>query len=105
MNFQKYSIIIASITLIIMLSLIGYMLYNNRHNKKFPPVTGECPDFWVSNNGECSNPHNLGRCPGPKKFNNKQYQAHDGTCMKSKWAKNCNLSWQGITNNPNICTL
>ena len=26
-----------------------------------------------------------------------------GNCTKFKWAKSCNLSWDGITNNANIC--
>ena len=61
--------------------------------------------YWISNNNECSNPHKLGRCTGPKSFNTKDYMGEGGNCMKSKWAKNCNLTWQGITNNPNICKL
>ena len=105
MNFQTLTIFVASIILILLLTFIGYSLYNNRKNQNFPPVIGECPDYWISNNNECSNPHNLGRCTGPKSFNTKDYMGEGGNCMKSKWAKNCNLTWQGITNNPNICKL
>ena len=105
MNFQKITMLVASIILILMLTFIGYVLYNNRQNKQFPPVIGECPDYWIIQNKQCRNPHNLGRCPGPKNFNTKYYKGHGGNCMKSKWAKNCNLSWQGLTNNTKICDL
>ena len=48
MIFQYTVIIAAIIILIIMLTFVGYALYNNRFNKQFPPVIGECPDYWVS---------------------------------------------------------
>ena len=103
MKFQFVSIIIALIILVLMLIFVGYSLYKNRKNKKFPPITGECPDYWVSKNKECINPHNLGRCPDAKNFNTQNYKGHNASCLKSKWAKNCNLTWQGITNDPTIC--
>ena len=103
MNFQIIVIIVATIILILMLTFIGYVLHAQRSNLKFPPVTGECPDYWVSKDNECTNPKNLGKCAGSKKFNSKTYQGHDGDCAKSKWAKHCGLTWQGITNNPDVC--
>ena len=86
-----------------MLTFIGYALYSHRFQRKFPPVTGECPDFWVAKDNKCTNPKNLGKCKGAKSFNSKAYKGHDGDCAKSKWANICELSWQGITNNPNVC--
>jgi hypothetical protein len=98
MNFQFTVIIVATIILILMLTFVGYALYNNRFNKQFPPVIGECPDYWVSQDNQCTNPRNLGTCTGPTNFNTKQYKGHDGNKLKSQWAKNCNLTWDGITN-------
>ena len=103
MNFQKIVLVTAIIILILMLTFIGYALYSHRFNRQFPPIVAECPDFWVSNKKECTNPKNLGKCTGPKNFNSKTYQGHDGACAKSKWANNCGLSWQGITNNADVC--
>ena len=105
MKFQIALIVVALIVLIIALTFIGYTLYNNRNNKQFPPVIGECPDYWISKDGECSNPHNLGKCPDNVNFNTTHYKGHEGNCMKSKWAKGCNVSWQGITNNSSVCNL
>ena len=103
MNFQKIVLVVAIIILILMLTFIGYALYSHRFNLKFPPVTAECPDYWVAKKKECTNPKNLGKCKGPKNFNSKAYKGHDGDCAKSKWANNCGVTWQGITSNPDIC--
>ena len=106
MNFQKITIIVASIVLVLMLSGIGYLLSQHRGPKMFPPVASECPDYWVSLENSCTNPKNLGNltanCKGPKNFN-KNFVGHNADCLKSKWAKTCGLSWQGLTNNPNVC--
>ena len=103
MNFQITVVIVALFILVIMLTIIGYILYNNRKNKKFPPVLGDCPDYWVAKNKQCTNPQNLGTCSGPQNFNTDHFQGHDGDCQKSKWARSCNATWQGITDNPNVC--
>lgn len=103
MNFQKIVIIIAIVLLILMLSFIGYGLYKNKSNRKFPPIIGECPDYWVAKKNECTNPKNLGICKGSKNFNTSKFSGDTGDCAKSKWAKNCKLTWQGITTNPDIC--
>ena len=103
MNFQIILLCVAIVILILMLSFIGYVLYKKKFNYKFPPVIGECPDYWIAQNNTCTNPKNLGKCRGSKSFNNKIYKGDGGDCAKAKWANNCNLSWQGITNNPNVC--
>jgi hypothetical protein len=103
MSFQLIVVVIATLVLISLLTFIGYTLHSHTFHRKFPPVTGECPDYWVSKENECTNPKNLGKCTGPKSFNSKTYKGHNGNCAKARWANNCGLSWQGITNNPNIC--
>lgn len=104
MNFQKIIILIATILLIIALIFIGYTLYNHKFNKKFPPIIGDCPDSWVSENNVCNNPDNLGaKCSGPMNFNQSKFKGNEGNCNKAKWANSCNVSWSGITNDPNIC--
>ena len=34
-------------------------------------------------------------------FTKNSWNGKDGICKKSKWARKCNLSWDGITNNNN----
>ena len=103
MRFQSLVIVIAIILLIASLTFIGYALYSNKSDQQFPPVQATCPDYWTSHNGKCVNSHNLGQCPGPVNFNTPHYQGDQGPCNKSKWAKSCNVTWDGITNNDSIC--
>jgi len=104
MKFQKIVVIIAIIILVASLTFIGYALYNSQHNQEFPPVKAACPDYWKSIDGKCLNSKDLGQCGlEPMDFNNPHYQGDQGDCNKSKWAKDCNVSWDGITNNSNIC--
>jgi hypothetical protein len=107
MNFQKIVLTIAIIVLIVVLILIGLSLSKVAYEENWPPIVGACPDYWVdlSGNGEqCFNSHNLGRCNIPTKdnentmnFNQSPFNSIDGTCAKYKWAKTCNVSWDGIT--------
>ena len=36
-------------------------------------------------------------------FTTSPWTGDDGLCNKSKWAKACNLTWDGVTNNKNAC--
>lgn len=107
MNFQQIVLLIATILLCIFLTLIGYSLYTNQFKNKFPPVDSDCPDYWVSKNNICTNPKHLGRdtssCRNDKNFNTAEFKGDKGNCRKANWANSCNLSWSGITNDPNVC--
>jgi hypothetical protein len=110
-TFQKIVMISATIILIIALSFIGLALYRQKYKADFPPVIANCPDYWIDSSGNgkaCnldSNPNNqVGTCKGPMDFTAPQWSGTGtGDCAKFKWAKSCNLSWDGITNNADIC--
>ena len=36
-------------------------------------------------------------------FTGDQWDGSTGDCRKSKWATGCDLTWDGITNNPDVC--
>jgi hypothetical protein len=107
MNFQKIVITVAIIILIIILVFIGMALSKTRYGETWPPIVGDCPDYWVdmSGNGEaCFNSQTLGRCNIPTEdnentmnFNQSPFTGNDGTCSKYKWAKSCKVTWDGIT--------
>lgn len=82
-----------------------------RHNKlslTYPPVTANCPDYWVDqsvgDSSNCINVKNLGKssesCPNKMNFNTSLFSS---VCAKSVWAKNCDLTWDGVTNNEIAC--
>lgn len=113
-GFQKFILFAAIIILIIALVVIGIALSYAKSDEAWPPVTPDCPDYWKLNgsgdNATCINVKDLGTCPpqsGQKhlkmNFNTSAFEGENGNCAKYNWAKNCGLSWDGITygvNNP-----
>ena len=109
MNFQKIILVIATLVLILLLVLIGFTLSKSKKSEAWPPIVGACPDYWIdlSGNGEsCFNSHKLGKCnlPGDgndnnntMNFNQSPFNTDTGNCSKYKWAKNCQVTWDGIT--------
>ena len=106
--FQKAVLIAAIIILIIVLTLIGFAL-NQGKKGRWPPLIGDCPDYWVdlSGNGQkCVNKMNLGNgtCRPARSdkfltmdFTQPAFSGGNGLCAKYKWANNCGVSWDGIT--------
>ena len=106
MNFQRIVIIIAIILLIVCLILIGLVLVNSKSSQQWPPMVGDCPDYWVDtsgNGGNCVNIKNLGTCnfnntkPQTMDFTQAPFTGSNGLCSKYNWANGCKLSWDGIT--------
>ena len=109
MNFQKIVLYMAIILLIVALIVFGSMLYTDA--KVYPPTQAQCPDYWIDmsggieTGGYCINTKNLGKggCSNRMNFNTGVWTGDDGLCNKQKWAKGCDLTWDGVTNNPNAC--
>jgi hypothetical protein len=107
MVFQKLVLTIATILLIVILVIIGISLSNSKVDDNWPPIIGECPDYWVdmSGNGEaCFNAHSLGRCNLPTQgnkntmnFNQFPFTGSNSSCSKYNWATACEVTWDGIT--------
>jgi len=109
MIFQQKVLIIATILLIVILIVVGILLSKSSDNEdnNWPPIVGDCPDFWVdmSGNGEaCLNTQGLGTCNLPsstnkntKNFNEAPFNGEDSKCRKYTWAKTCQITWDGIT--------
>jgi hypothetical protein len=110
-NFQKGTLIIASIILVITLSFVAISFGNIKNDSKYPPVVSDCPDYWISKSDTteniCVNPHkNLGNsdCSKTVDFSQVRWLGEIGACNKRTWAKSCNLTWDGVTNsNKNTC--
>ena len=64
-EFQDIVIGIAVISLIAILIIFGVMLYYAKAKELYPPVTADCPDYWLSQQqGKtpvCYNQFNLGK--------------------------------------------
>ena len=110
--FQKTVATVAIVILIITLCIIGIALYRAKYHSKYPPVIANCPDYWdasgnldISNNFVCVNSMNLGSstCSNQMNFSTPSWQGRNSLCQKYKWAKSCDLTWDGITDNADIC--
>lgn len=110
MEFQTFVANIALLVLILTLVIIGVLMYRGKN--KFvgsDVVIGECPDYWTmtqeENTNYCNNVKNLGNrtCSSKMNFTTSPWTLSDGVCRKYNWAKTCDLTWDGITNNPYAC--
>lgn len=107
MAFQKIVISIAVIFLIVLLIIIGYTMYKAKKDEQWPPVVGDCPDYWIDLEGDgskCLNKKGLGTCNVPTdgeentmNFNQAPFTGSDGDCAKYMWAQGCGVTWDGIT--------
>ena len=111
-SFQTKVVGVACVVLIIMLSIIGFLLANSKlQDKTWPPTIAVCPDYWEDTTGtgkHCTNPHNLGRCDvssfGASGVNLTAFTKPNMRCEASRiFRDDCNLSWDGITNDDNAC--
>jgi hypothetical protein len=114
--FNKIVLMVATILLILGLIIIGIIIVRTLEGQVFPPVVTECPDYWnvaYNNSGEiiCRNNHinsgySTNQCRNfpTSKFSANGTSANDIICEKFNWAKQCNIHWDGITNNPKACT-
>jgi len=110
MTFQKIILIIAIILLILVMLMFGYTLHNSKQHEVYPPVEGQCPDYWVMERGTdgiptCINSKSLGdpNCQKKMDFQQGTFIGPHGKCNKQKWATTCKVTWDGITNATGLC--
>ena len=107
-SFNKTVLIVACVLLILGLILIGVFISKNIEKAAYPPVVGDCPDYWIDTSGNgsnCVNLKDLGTCnaiAGEGKhltmdFSVAPYTGADGLCQKFTWANSCGITWDGIT--------
>jgi hypothetical protein len=113
MSFQRNVAVIALVVLSIALIIIGIILLRMRRDAKFPADVAQCPDYYdVVRDGEqtkCVFKHTSGSdvyafyntmttdCKTiiPE---NGEFVGSGGGGAKCSWAKQCGVTWDGITN-------
>jgi hypothetical protein len=113
MGFYKQVIFIAIIVLIVSLAFIGSILSRSSSDFQFPPNIAKCPDFYTKiSDTECESTKNTyfesePRCHtldlSHEKYLRKGTGPNSGACEKKKLADECGITWDGITNNADIC--
>lgn len=110
---EKTIFISTILILVITLSLVAYILNISKKKYIYPPHINTCPDYYQLNSfGDCYDKHEVFNDEDHncymENFKKALYQnsgtgTESGSCKKKKWAMNCNVSWDGITNNPELC--
>ena len=93
-NFQKMTLIIAGILLLICIIVIVLIFLFPNTKQVWPPTIANCPDYFEDVNGDgsyCTNKLPYGKCEGPLNFTN------GNSCDKYTTATNCEITWDGIT--------
>lgn len=117
MEFYKTSFMIMMVVLILSLAIMGVALHTSKGDVNFPPNISKCPDYYVYDptTKTCNDVKQLSTdgsyqgtdCTNPDfnvdKFKAKGTGPQSGICKKKRWAENCNVPWDGIANNEDIC--
>ena len=105
LTFQTIVLLISAIILVTLLVIVAIIVYRKKFSETFPPIIATCPDYWedksIGDSSNCINIKGLGTCGvTTKDFSGSNWTSASGLCNKAKWARHCNLTWDGITNNP-----
>ena len=103
MSFQKMVIYVALAILVILLVVIGINMHAAAKDATWPPMVGDCPDYWHdegTKGSKCvvnTDDVNKGDAASPKNFNVAPFNTSGGRCAKYRWAVSNDVSWDGIT--------
>jgi hypothetical protein len=99
MNFQKMSMLIAGILLLILFILIAISYSHANSKAVWPPILNNCPDYFKDVNGDgtkCYNEFGLGYDLSPSDFIDFKNK-YPSSCDKYVFCNSHRLSWDGIT--------
>ena len=108
MNFQKMVIYIAMFIMFLCLIGVFVMLYNSSGNRSFPPTIGKCPDFFYISQNRCVNYAGVGDPTygqAPNGITPSASLTPAQACELKNTLREKRQTWDGITNNPNICSI
>jgi hypothetical protein len=107
---QSIILTLAIAILLIILIVIGINISMSQNKQVWPPVTGDCPDYWIDQGkggSQCAvnaKRDNIGLATSPMDFSLPVYSGSNGSCIKYTWANTNKVSWDGITYGvPNPC--
>ena len=120
MIFYKNLFISVILSVLIILIIMAVVMYNSKKKQVYPPVFQPCPDYFTTNaNGNCVintgvwDPAKVTGTSGKTNlsctnvnftdFKNPGTDSKSALCTKKSWAQDCQVTWDGITNNSAIC--
>ena len=115
MDFYTGLLLGTVIAVIIVLCIVGYCMYLAKGNEQYPPSIANCPDnYTLDVCGNCVSPSTMtfsSNATPDCSFNNFSKVPYiatginfdSGNCKKKIWAQKCGVTWDGLTNNGDIC--
>lgn len=112
MDFYTSLFVGTFIFLIIILCIVGYYMSISKKKQTYPPSIADCPDYYsLDAGGSCKIGTNIEASNvtcNVENFKMDKYKKEgnnftSGLCAKKMWAKKCEVNWDGITNNDDIC--
>ena len=99
-RFHIISLLVATSALILLLTISGILLHNDKRSQKFPPTHAKCPDGWTHTPGTGDA---LGSCNTSSGGDNAgtdavtNYKLDADPCENKKWADKSDVYWDGLT--------
>jgi hypothetical protein len=109
MIFYKNIFISTILSVIVLLGIVAYVMYTSKDKQIYPPMLSECPDYYnLTSDGKCKNNGIWETECDVLDFSGNEYKrtglgSNSGLCAKKNKSNNCNITWDGITNNYSIC--
>lgn len=101
-RFHIITLLVATVTLIILLTISGILLHNDKRSQKFPPTHKKCPDGWTH---EGNDPGTCTFVDGGANQGTDDTDDTDDTvytlkadpCENKEWADKNGIYWDGLT--------
>ena len=101
MTFQKTVLVVATVLLILILTILAILLYN-KAAVQYPPEIGDCPDYFTPREKDgkllCYNTKDLGNSTCEPWYKPDLSGAGEaGLIRRCQKAKGCGWTWEGVT--------
>ncbi len=100
-RFHIITLSVASVALILILTVTGILLLNDKRSQKFPTAHAKCPDGWTHTPGTVSDPDDKCTYDANNDENNgdatTNYVINDDICLNKAWADQNGIYWDGVT--------
>ena len=93
-RFHIITLLVATVTLIILLTISGILLHNDKRSQKFPPTHAKCPDGWTHDGKD---PGTCSAGGSDNKGTDTSYELQKDPCDNKQWADKEGVYWDGLT--------
>ena len=109
-RFHIITLSVASVALILILTITGILLLNDKRSQKFPTAHAKCPDGWTHTPGTVATSSAAStseKCTydatdgngndGVLTADEHVYEIEDDICLNKAWADQNEIYWDGVT--------